>query len=544
MVSAELSYNPYLLETGIQFNGKEPRINSLVEKYYHHMLQDWINQIPDIFHDEMNGFDFELCFSGTKLDYDELVDVFRKAGISDDQVPVFLKNEFESRETKVNELTALLQWMQDTPNSNFVWNDFFEANKDVLDSKFQFILIGKNVGGFSAFDNARIEVDSVDSVQSIFGLDLQYVPIIYCIGDENISDFQQDIVTLRRLETVDDAQIFFVIEQSLNQERIQRIIEDLGVEDPQILRAADDERLKKYYEAYPLTFQLKNVISLLETESQRIRESIKKEEDISRVKNEDFHTRQDQINSRIQKIKQAQMKFSQRDNLELPEEWRNLRISLSEKLDDWEKRKIRFRSEEEAKPFAIDYDRYLHLQLERFYGFLNKAVERTWSRIKSDMAQWYGISGASVRFTDPGKVDIEPLTVPKVQSYFQDLMSKNKVEYVQQNDFVNFFVHYGDDEASQPVRTVNYSCEEWRTYIKEQLIPIAADAINSRFEKLKAKEQKLAELYLGQLDVLMNEELQTKAEVMAQVSDDERALQQDKDWLQNVEDKLAIIERG
>ena len=32
MVKAELSYNPYLLETKIKFNGEKPRINSLVEK--------------------------------------------------------------------------------------------------------------------------------------------------------------------------------------------------------------------------------------------------------------------------------------------------------------------------------------------------------------------------------------------------------------------------------------------------------------------------------------------------------------------------------
>lgn len=33
MVKVELNYNPYLLETSIKFNGQEPRINSLVEKF-------------------------------------------------------------------------------------------------------------------------------------------------------------------------------------------------------------------------------------------------------------------------------------------------------------------------------------------------------------------------------------------------------------------------------------------------------------------------------------------------------------------------------
>lgn len=33
MVKAELSYNPYLMETIVNFNGQAPRINSQIEKY-------------------------------------------------------------------------------------------------------------------------------------------------------------------------------------------------------------------------------------------------------------------------------------------------------------------------------------------------------------------------------------------------------------------------------------------------------------------------------------------------------------------------------
>ena len=33
MVKVELEYNPYLMETVVRFDGREPRINSLVEKY-------------------------------------------------------------------------------------------------------------------------------------------------------------------------------------------------------------------------------------------------------------------------------------------------------------------------------------------------------------------------------------------------------------------------------------------------------------------------------------------------------------------------------
>ena len=58
MVKAELSYNPYLQETDIKFNGQSPRINSHVEKYMDKKLQIWIKKIPRIFKDEMNGYGY------------------------------------------------------------------------------------------------------------------------------------------------------------------------------------------------------------------------------------------------------------------------------------------------------------------------------------------------------------------------------------------------------------------------------------------------------------------------------------------------------
>ena len=77
MIKAELSYNPYLCETEVRFNGQPPRINSLIEKYQNVVLQDWINELPQIFHDEMNGYDFELEFCGTELDLAEIEGAFR-----------------------------------------------------------------------------------------------------------------------------------------------------------------------------------------------------------------------------------------------------------------------------------------------------------------------------------------------------------------------------------------------------------------------------------------------------------------------------------
>ena len=111
MVKVELEYNPYLMETSVRFDGREPRINSLVEKYQNSKLQDWIREIPEIFYNEMNGYGFELEFSGTKMDFEQLKKTFEDAGVTDDQVVLFHKNEINSREDKVIALEQLVNWL-------------------------------------------------------------------------------------------------------------------------------------------------------------------------------------------------------------------------------------------------------------------------------------------------------------------------------------------------------------------------------------------------------------------------------------------------
>ena len=76
MIKTELDYNPYLLETKIKFNNNKPRINSLVEKHIGSSLQSWVKDVPTIFRDEMNGYDFEFYFSGTDLEFNELKTIF------------------------------------------------------------------------------------------------------------------------------------------------------------------------------------------------------------------------------------------------------------------------------------------------------------------------------------------------------------------------------------------------------------------------------------------------------------------------------------
>ena len=93
MVHTELSYNPYLLETIVSFNGQAPRINSQIEQYQDGRIQEWLKKLPEVFHDELNGYGFQFIYSGTAMDFESIKKAFRNVGVQDHQIDFVFKNE-------------------------------------------------------------------------------------------------------------------------------------------------------------------------------------------------------------------------------------------------------------------------------------------------------------------------------------------------------------------------------------------------------------------------------------------------------------------
>ena len=66
-----------------------------MEKYQDGKLHTWLDKIPTIFRDEMNGYDFELEYSGVMSDFERVKRAFEDAGVKEDEVKFFYKNELE-----------------------------------------------------------------------------------------------------------------------------------------------------------------------------------------------------------------------------------------------------------------------------------------------------------------------------------------------------------------------------------------------------------------------------------------------------------------
>ena len=141
MISAELNHNPYLLSTAVKFNGRDPKINSQIEKYEKLPLKDWVHLVPEIFYNEMNGYDFNLYFIGTKPDYEDVKRAFAARGISEENVRISHKNEIEDADTKSKEVDALVSWLKNTPNRKFDFEDFWQKTSEIFEGSYPYVMI-------------------------------------------------------------------------------------------------------------------------------------------------------------------------------------------------------------------------------------------------------------------------------------------------------------------------------------------------------------------------------------------------------------------
>ena len=193
MINAELTHNPYLLQTTVKFNGQIPRINSQVEKYERVTLKDWIEKVPMIFHDEMNGYDFELSFTGTKSDFESLQRTFQIAGISQDMVRLFHKNELEDAETKSLAIDHLIQWLSENPNRKFDFRSFYEQNTDLFESAYPYIIIN---GHATEAIHPQVSAEVVKNAQELQNTVLTNTPILFFIDPKSTKEFREDLVSI------------------------------------------------------------------------------------------------------------------------------------------------------------------------------------------------------------------------------------------------------------------------------------------------------------------------------------------------------------
>lgn len=540
MVNAELQHNPYLLETEVKFNGQNPKINSQIEKYENKLLADWVKDVPRMFYDEMNGYDFDLFFSGTEYDFQKLQQTFIFMGVTPDQVRLIMRNELEDAEIKSNEIRNLIEWLKENRNRQFDFDDFYDANRGLFEETFSCIVIR---GNDEVPEDSSFTLENVKSVDEIAGTNLTYVPVVFVIETETIQLFRNDLLTLLERKDVEQKQLFFCISPAMDKEYVVRFISDLGIEEPQLISHIDDGNVATYIKNYPMVAYVGEVIHVLENEVNALDDRLKAKNEQSAIENAEVYEQISALEDVIEKIKASDLRFVDLDNYSGGNHFNDLKTDLEDLIRKWKSRKTKIVGDVEIDRNSTEYEQELARYLNEFYRKAIEHFEFEKGRIEREFNEIYLKQPLDPDYKPEG-LDIAIPDNVGVKGIKSALMELQEERYEEKADFLDFFKAKSSTEPKELVRVVTCYLEQWREKAIELMIPVVEQYISESQRNLKEYYDELARIYHTKLSQLHDFKVNEKTGIASQLSEDERMLQDDNDWLVVIKDKLARIERG
>ena len=546
MVRAELVYNPYLLETEVLFDGNPPRINSLVEKYKGEKLQTWIAKVPSVFYDEMNGYYFELYFSGTELDFEELKKSFAQAGVGKDLVPLFHKGELADRRQKLLSVEDLLKWLENNPNRKFDFNEFHDTHRDLFNEMYPYVVIGGTVNPDSLFEGLNISVDNVESVDELRKTDLHSTPILFYLDRKSSASLQYNLLSLMKRKDVKQEQLFFMISPAIRTQ-VTRTIQDLGVKEPQIVTAANDEKIYRYIELFPISDYIYDAVKVFQKETRTLGEVLEEENRQSEIMNKDIHEKIKELDDTLSRLKTAYDLFAGKENLDIPQELVSARSGLVATINEWKKRKTKITRIDEAAALAYEFE----AEVNRLFENYKQDIEQIYSRISVMLLGRCDSCYKDANYKEDFVTDdavLSPLSEYTIPDIASELMKIKEEQYVTpKEDFLGIgklFKTTQESTSQEPVLETTFYCENWRSYAVDIVDPIAEQMIQEAYSGLREYYEQLSALYIKRIESLIQEVSSEKEQVSLQLSADERLLQADNDWHTAFCDKLRTIERA
>ena len=543
MVKAELSYNPYLQETEIKFNGQSPRINSHVEKYMDKKLQIWIKKIPRIFKDEMNGYGFNLEFSGTELDLNELRKSFADAGVSDEQVHIFHKNELDERDEKLKQIEDLLLWLEQNPNHRYDFEKVRKENQDLFDEDYQYIAIHGRVADASDLNLPGISIENITSVDELKSTNLHNIPILYVIDENSMSLVKKDLRVLKGRKDIMLDQLFFLVSPNLSEEKVVREIIDLGIANPQVVHSANDPAILYFFELYPYTDYIRDVIALFRADIQSIRNDLDEEIKASEVQNRELHEKIDALDGNLDRLKGSLNRFVNPERTDFSGEYLIVKAELNNKIIDWKNRKTKITSTEEAVIAAQEFDNAVKDFYQEFQRNMWVKLSQSSEKVRDNLHEWYCYAGIDTGYMVEG-INSPDIIFGEIPSIYDELLKLKEEEYVvPKEDFLGRFFKQNTESNPQPVLETTYYYEKWREYALSAVSPFANEVLTDCLDKINIYANELINKYKEHLAELIVQTEAEKNELSSQLSEDEQLLQNDNDWLVQFTDSVMKIAR-
>lgn len=538
MISVELKHNPYLLETDVKFNGQSPKINSQIEKYDKQLLPDWVRCIPKIFYDEMNGYDFDLYFSGTEYDFQRLNNAFLEQNIKSDQVRIIMRDAIEDAEIKRSRIYKLLAWLKKEKNRQFDFEIFYSARQDVFEESFSCVVVR---GIDELIEGLPFVIENVNSVEDLADTNLFGVPIVFVVEKDSAIVLKKDLEQILKRKDVAAKQLFFYISSNMDREDTIRSICDLGVDEPKIIDSVDDGNVSEYVINNPMVAYVSNVIKYFETEINILDEGLKEKNAQSTIENAEIREQIINLDEVVSLIERVDDYFTELSSYNGGTAFITLKEELQLSINNWRRRKTKIVGENDIEKKAQEYNQELKTWVNEFFGKAIAYYQAEKNRIDREFNEKYSEQKLDIDFKPEGVVLCVPKK-PEIRGIENALLRLKEEHYEDKKDLKSLFK--SSSQPKEQTLVVTCDCEKWRKKAFKMIIPDISSYIAECQDNLKSYCDELASKYHDKLLQLYEEKIKEKSNISSQLSEDERMLQADNDWLNEFKNQLFEIMRA
>lgn len=544
MVKVELKYNPYVLETKVYFNGQLPKINSQIEKFENKRLFVWSDKLLDILYSEMNGYDFDLDFSGTKADYEKIKYLIEKNHLNS-EIRLNFVNRLEEAAKKCRRFKEMITWLKRSSIEEFHFLEFWEINQEyMIENNLLYVLVDKKVADFS-IEDLDLNVESIDSISQL-PENIGFYPVLLVLDADKEAEFRQNLLALLQRKDLIADQIFILISENVNLAYYIRLINDLGLKQPQFIHSIDSPLIYDYFENYVRIDFLFKALKILETQKDMTSSKLDQKFETMKQNNREIFEKISKLDKEIADIQLAIEQFENWHLVMYKNEFEKLYVQLNETITHWKSRTKQIRNDSEAEKMMKELQGLTEKSLFEFKNAANRLFDDKLSELMNIFSRLYKDSNIQDSFYVHSRNELI-ISKYEVKNFSEKLRALRQERLVPKEDIfgiINRIVKNEQNNIQELVSDISYDLDKFREIACNETLPIAQNLLIDIENRLQSLQLYIVDEYKTHLSTILNEKLLEKANEANQLSAAEKYLQDKKDWLIEFSGQLSEIERG
>lgn len=544
MVKVELKYNPYVLETKVYFNGQLPKINSQIEKFENKRLFVWSDKLLDILYSEMNGYDFDLDFSGTKADYEKIKYLIEKNHLNS-EIRLNFVNRLQEAVKKCRRFKEMITWLKRSSIEEFHFLEFWEINQEyMIENNLLYVLVDKKVADFS-IEDLDVNVESIDSISQL-PENIGFYPVLLVLDADKEAEFRQNLLALLQRKDLIADQIFILISENVNLAYYIRLINDLGLKQPQFIHSIDSPLIYDYFENYVRIDFLFKALKILETQKDMTSSKLDQKFETMKQNNREIFEKISKLDKEIADIQLAIEQFENWHLVMYKNEFEKLYVQLNETITHWKSRTKQIRNDSEAEKMMKELQGLTEKSLFEFKNAANRLFDDKLSELMNIFSRLYKDSNIQDSFYVHSRNELI-ISKYEVKNFSEKLRVLRQERLVPKEDIfglINRIVKNEQNKIQELVPDITYDLDKFREIACNETLPIAQNLLTDIENRLQSIQLYIVDEYKTHLSTILNEKLLEKANEANQLSAAEKHLQDKKDWLIEFSGQLSEIERG